>query len=73
MVALIGTGGGTVDVTLHEVVCHGSQPSLSEVAVGHGAACGASKVDAAWHVAMAERLGEDVWRHYQQEQPKDYM
>lgn len=42
---VVDAGGGTVDITVHEVVSRGGQLALAEVAAGTGALFGATYVD----------------------------
>lgn len=58
---LTPTGGGTVDVSMHDVQLQGGQAVLSEHTIGEAALAGATFVDRKWECWMQERLGQEAW------------
>ena len=64
---IVDAGGGTVDLTVHEVEKDGS--ALKEVIPGAGSMHGAMQVDAAFRQVLEARLGADVLERFRNEEP----
>ncbi|PNW81693.1 hypothetical protein CHLRE_06g256500v5 [Chlamydomonas reinhardtii] len=87
VVMVVDCGGGTADVTLHEVVVDtegraggGGRAAaaaaegvhLLEAAVGKGVLAGGRYVDAALWRLLRGRVGPDVWDEWQRQQPREW-
>jgi hypothetical protein len=64
---IVDAGGGTVDITVHEVDADG--PALKEVIPGAGSMHGAMQVDAGFREFLETRLGADVVERFRNEEP----
>lgn len=67
---VVDCGGGTVDVTAHEVVGGGG---LKELHHATGDALGGTNVDRKFFSAMTEWLGEDVMKRFEKESTSDWL
>ena len=67
---VVDCGGGTVDITVHEVSKHGG---LEEVAEGTGGAYGSTYVDAEFKNFLASKLTAAALTRYDEEDPIGYL
>ena len=67
---VVDCGGGTVDITVHEVTKHGG---LEEVAEGTGGAYGSTYVDAEFKNFLASKLTAAALTRYEEEDPIGYL
>ncbi|XP_052278300.1 heat shock 70 kDa protein 12A-like isoform X5 [Dreissena polymorpha] len=67
---VLDAGGGTVDITIHEV-CHGG--GLKEVDKASGGAWGGITVDEAFIKFMEEVAGEAVIQRFKEDHMEDYL
>jgi molecular chaperone DnaK (HSP70) len=70
VIMIVDCGGGTVDITTHRVL---DGLAMEEIVVGGGGAHGSSYVDREFERHLAERLGADAIRAYEQESPNEYV
>lgn len=68
---IVDAGGGTVDITVHEVDTDG--PALKEVIPGAGSMHGALKVDAAFRRILDQTFGADVIEGFRGEEPYAFV
>ena len=66
---VVDAGGGTVDITVHEVGSNGAW--LEEVIAGGGGLFGAKNVDQSFRQYLVHLLGESVFRQFLEEEPYD--
>jgi len=67
---VVDCGGGTVDITVHEVSPHGG---LDEVAEGTGGAYGSTYVDQEFREYLAKKLTAPALDRYQEEDPIGWL
>ncbi|MEC4880158.1 MAG: Hsp70 family protein [Scytonema sp. PMC 1070.18] len=67
---VIDCGGGTVDITAHEVV---AGKGLQEVAEGTGGAYGSMYVDRSFQEYLEKKLTAEVIERFHDEEPIDYL
>lgn len=67
---VVNCGGGTVDITVHEVSKHGG---FEEVAEGTGGAYGSTYVDAEFKNFLASKLTSAALTRYEEEDPIGYL
>ncbi|HAG80071.1 MAG TPA: chaperone protein [Cyanobacteria bacterium UBA12227] len=67
---IVDCGGGTVDITVHEVVKDGG---LDEVAPGTGGAFGSMYVDKSFLEYLEEKLTAEVIELFQENEPVDFL
>ncbi|PNW81847.1 hypothetical protein CHLRE_06g262977v5 [Chlamydomonas reinhardtii] len=78
VVLVVDCGGGTADVTLHEVVIDEAQGDipmtihLYEAAVGKGAEAGGRSVDAALFALLRGHVGPEVWDEWKKLHPGEW-
>jgi hypothetical protein len=63
---VVDAGGGTVDITVHEV---GPEGGLEEVVAGGGGLHGSMYVDQAFHEHLQSKLGKEVVERFHREKP----
>lgn len=66
---VLDAGGGTVDITVHEVTRRGD---LKELHKASGGAWGGTKVDDAFEAFLTELTGEEVMRRFREENTEEY-
>lgn len=69
-IMIVDCGGGTVDITVHEVVKDGG---LDEVAPGTGGAFGSMYVDKSFLDYLEKKLTAEVIELFQDKEPVDYL
>ncbi|XP_061185738.1 heat shock 70 kDa protein 12A-like [Saccostrea echinata] len=67
---VIDAGGGTIDITVHEVQ---ENNSLKELYKANGGAWGGTKVDEALECLLADIVGEDVMKAFSKLHKMDYL
>lgn len=67
---VVDCGGGTVDITAHEVV---ASKGLQEVAEGTGGAYGSMYVDRSFQEYLEKKLTAEVIERFHDEEPVDYL
>lgn len=67
---VVDCGGGTVDITVHEVVEGGG---LSEVVEGTGGAYGSTYVDRSFKDYLKKKLKDEVIERYEKDEPIEYL
>lgn len=67
---VLDAGGGTVDITVHEVEKNGQ---LKELEPASGGDWGGTSVDMAFKNALAEIVTEEMIERYRQKYPEDYL
>lgn len=67
---VLDAGGGTVDITIHEVIKEGK---LKELARASGGDWGGISVDAAFEEALMEIVGKDLMDTFRQHHTVDYL
>ncbi|MDL5052656.1 Hsp70 family protein [Oscillatoria laete-virens NRMC-F 0139] len=67
---VVDCGGGTVDITVHEVSSHGD---LEEVAEGTGGAYGSTYVDKEFREYLANKLTAQALTRYEEEDPIGWL
>lgn len=67
---VVDCGGGTVDITVHEVV---EGKGLQEVAEGTGGAYGSTYVDRSFQEYLESKLTAEVIERFHDEEPIDYL
>ncbi|OKH41616.1 chaperone protein [Calothrix sp. HK-06] len=67
---IVDCGGGTVDITAHEVV---RDKGLQEIAEGTGGAYGSTYVDRSFREYLEKKLSPQVISRFHDEEPLDYI
>ncbi|WP_414548847.1 Hsp70 family protein [Anabaena sp. CCY 0017] len=67
---VVDCGGGTIDITVHEVI---SGKGLQEVAEGTGAAYGSTYVDKNFQEYLEKKLTAEVIERFHDEEPINYL
>ena len=67
---IVDCGGGTVDITTHEISDYGG---LDEVATGTGGAYGSIYVDREFREYLASKLSDEALTRYEQEDPVGWL
>ncbi|XP_060565801.1 heat shock 70 kDa protein 12A-like [Ruditapes philippinarum] len=67
---VVDVGGGTVDITLHEVV---DSDKLKELHSANGGAWGGTTVDAAYENFLAKITGEKTYKRFKTEAAEDHI
>ena len=67
---IVDAGGGTVDITVHEIE---AGPAPREVIPGAGSMHGAMEVDNAFRKVLEARLGTSAVAHFQKEEPYAFV
>jgi molecular chaperone DnaK (HSP70) len=65
----VDCGGGTVDITVHEITPNG----LKEVVRGSGGLYGGKNVDAAFRIHLGKAIGNDVVEQFEKRYPVAYQ
>ncbi|MCC3568578.1 MAG: chaperone protein [Oscillatoriales cyanobacterium] len=69
-IMIVDCGGGTIDITVHEVVKDGG---LDEVTTGTGGAFGSMYVDKSFLEYLQEKLTAEMIELFQETEPVDYL
>jgi len=69
-IMIVDCGGGTIDITVHEVVKDGG---LDEVAPGTGGAFGSMYVDKSFLEYLEKKLTAEVIEIFEEKEPVDYL
>jgi len=69
-IMIVDCGGGTVDITVHEVVKDGG---LDEIAPGTGGAFGSMYVDKSFSEYLEKKLTAEIIELFQEKEPVDYL
>ncbi|KAL5012116.1 hypothetical protein ScPMuIL_010667 [Solemya velum] len=67
---VLDAGGGTIDITVHEVQKHGK---LRELKSASGGNWGGTTVDATFQELLTDLVGHDVWRRFCVENKSDLL
>ncbi|XP_053385546.1 heat shock 70 kDa protein 12B-like [Mercenaria mercenaria] len=67
---IIDAGGGTIDITVHEVAPHGG---LKEVAAASGGGWGGTMVDRAYEEFLGKLFGPDLYTKFKDTFKEDYL
>ncbi|KAL3879862.1 hypothetical protein ACJMK2_032141 [Sinanodonta woodiana] len=67
---VLDAGGGTIDITVHEVLSDGK---LKELHKASGGAWGGTQVDEAYRQFLISLVGNPVFRRFQVENKEDYL
>ncbi|KAL3879594.1 hypothetical protein ACJMK2_031883 [Sinanodonta woodiana] len=67
---VMDAGGGTIDITVHEVLSDGK---LKELHKASGGAWGGNQVDEAYRQFLISLVGNRVFRRFQDEKKEDYL
>ncbi|MEI6380221.1 MAG: Hsp70 family protein [Cyanobacteriota bacterium ELA615] len=67
---VVDCGGGTVDITVHQISANGA---LEEIATGTGGAYGSTYVDQQFSQYLAKKLDPQALERYQNEDPIGYL
>ncbi|KAL3879883.1 hypothetical protein ACJMK2_032159 [Sinanodonta woodiana] len=67
---VLDAGGGTIDITVHEVLSDGK---LKELHKASGGAWGGTQVDEAYRQFLISLVGHPVFRRFQVENKEDYL
>ena len=69
---IIDAGGGTIDITVHEVMSDKGQNSLEEVVTGLGGPCGSTYIDKEFREYIDSKLGTEAMQAILDKEPVAY-
>jgi hypothetical protein len=70
---VVDAGGGTVDLTMHDVVVRNGQPVLSEAATGRGGFCGSTYVDLRFEQWFRAQVGGGLFDAWKAAHPDEHL